>query len=71
MSNEKVTEPKRAPTFMSRLKRRLAGSKDLRESLEGVIESHAETTGGPGMPANPVNMPEVIPVVPVSSELGW
>ncbi len=49
MSNEKVTEPKRAPTFMSRLKRRLAGSKDLRESLEGVIESHAENTGGPGM----------------------
>lgn len=44
-----MTEPKKAPNFLSRLKQRLAGTKDLRESLEGVIESHAETTGGPGM----------------------
>lgn len=49
MSNDRTPENKRAPNFLSRLKRRLAGSKDLRESLEGVIESHAEETGGRGM----------------------
>ena len=56
MSNEKIPEPKRAPTFISRLKRRLAGSKDLRESLEGVIESHAEETGGNAMAADARSM---------------
>ena len=56
MSNDKSPEPKRAPTFLSRLRRRLAGNKDLRESLEGVIESHAEETGGPGMAADARSM---------------
>lgn len=56
MSNERTPENKRAPNFLSRLKHRLAGSKDLRESLEGVIESHAENTGQPGMAADARSM---------------
>ena len=66
MSNDKIPENKRAPNFLSRLKRRLAGSKGLRESLEGVIDSHAEGIGGPGMAAdarsmlgNLINFPEL------------
>ena len=56
MSNDKTTEPKRAANFLSRLKRRITGSKDLRESLEGVIESHAEVTGGDAMAADARSM---------------
>jgi CBS domain containing-hemolysin-like protein len=52
MSNDKAPEPKKAPTFLNRLRHRLAGSKDLRENLESVIENHAEVTGGPGMAAD-------------------
>jgi CBS domain containing-hemolysin-like protein len=56
MSNDKSSESKRAPNFLGRLKRRLAGSKDLREDLESVIESHAEDSGGPGMAADARSM---------------
>jgi CBS domain containing-hemolysin-like protein len=56
MSNDKVTEVKKAPNFLNRLRHRLAGSKDLRENLESVIESHAEVTGGPGMAADARSM---------------
>jgi CBS domain containing-hemolysin-like protein len=56
MSNDKVTEVKKAPNFLNRLRHRLAGSKDLRENLESVIESHAENTGGPGMAADARSM---------------
>jgi CBS domain containing-hemolysin-like protein len=56
MSNDKIPEPKRAPNFLSKLKRRITGSKDLRESLEGVIESHAEETGGETMAADARSM---------------
>jgi CBS domain containing-hemolysin-like protein len=56
MSQDKTPEPKKAPNFLSRLRRRLAGNKDLRESLEGVIESHAEVTGSPAMAADARSM---------------
>jgi CBS domain containing-hemolysin-like protein len=56
MSNDQTPEPKRAPNFLSRLKRRLTGSKDLRESLEGVIESHAVETGSSPMAADARSM---------------
>jgi magnesium and cobalt transporter len=56
MSNDKVPEHKKAPNFLNRLRRRLAGSKDLREDLENVIESHAEGLGGPGMAADARSM---------------
>ena len=56
MSTDKTPEPKRSANFLSRLKRRLTGSKDLRESLEGVIESHAEVTGGESMAADARSM---------------
>jgi CBS domain containing-hemolysin-like protein len=56
MSQDKSPEPKKAPNFLSRLRRRLAGNKDLRESLEGVIESHAEVTGSPAMAADARSM---------------
>jgi CBS domain containing-hemolysin-like protein len=46
MSNDKTPEIKKAPNFLNRLRRRLQGSKDLREDLESVIESHAEVSGG-------------------------
>jgi CBS domain containing-hemolysin-like protein len=49
MSNERTPETKKAPNFLNRLRHRLAGSKDLRENLESVIESHAEVTGTPAM----------------------
>jgi CBS domain containing-hemolysin-like protein len=56
MSTDKTPEPKRAANFINRLKRRLTGSKDLRESLEGVIESHTQETGGTSMPADARSM---------------
>jgi CBS domain containing-hemolysin-like protein len=56
MSNDKITENKKAPNFLNRLRHRLAGSKDLRENLESVIENHAEVTGGPGMAADARSM---------------
>jgi CBS domain containing-hemolysin-like protein len=56
MSQDKSHEPKKAPNFLARLKRRLQGSRDLRESLEGVIESHAEVTGTPGITADSRSM---------------
>jgi CBS domain containing-hemolysin-like protein len=56
MSNDKITEVKKAPNFLNRLRHRLAGSKDLRENLESVIESHATVTGGPGMAADARSM---------------
>lgn len=56
MSSDKTHEPKKAPNFLARLKRRLRGSRDLRESLEGVIESHAEVTGAPGITADARSM---------------
>ncbi len=56
MSNDKVTEAKKAPNFLNRLRHRLAGSRDLRENLESVIESHAEVNGGPGMAADARSM---------------
>ncbi len=52
MSNERTPEPKRAPNFLNRLRRRLQGSKDLREDLESVIESHAGDAGGTTMAAD-------------------
>ena len=56
MSTDRPNEPKKAPNFLARMKRRLQGSKDLRESLEGVIESHAEETGSPGITADARSM---------------
>jgi CBS domain containing-hemolysin-like protein len=52
MSNDKIPETKKAPNFLNRLRRRLQGSKDLREDLESVFESHAEESGSPGMAAD-------------------
>ena len=52
MSNDKIPETKKAPNFLNRLRRRLQGSKDLREDLESVIESHAEGSGDGGMAAD-------------------
>jgi CBS domain containing-hemolysin-like protein len=56
MSQDRSPEAKKAPNLLARLKRRLLGSKDLRESLEGVIESHAEETGAPGITADARSM---------------
>lgn len=56
MSNDKVTEAKKAPNFLNRLRHRLAGSKDLRENLESVIENHAAVSGGPSMAADARSM---------------
>ncbi len=56
MSSDRTHEPRRAPGFLAWLRRRLRPSKDLRESLEGVIESHAETTGTPGITADARSM---------------
>ena len=58
MSNDKIPETKKAPNFLNRLRRRLQGSKDLREDLENVFESHAEVSGGPGMAADARTMPD-------------
>jgi CBS domain containing-hemolysin-like protein len=49
MSTDKTPENKKAPNFLNRLRRRLTGSKDLREDLENVIESHAEVSGSPAL----------------------
>jgi CBS domain containing-hemolysin-like protein len=43
MSNEKPFESR--PGILQKLKRRFIRNKDLRESLEGVIESHVQDTG--------------------------
>jgi CBS domain containing-hemolysin-like protein len=56
MSNDKITEVKKAPNFLNRLRHRLAGSKDLRENLESVIENHAAVSGGPSMAADARSM---------------
>ncbi len=47
MSTEKPFESK--PGILLRLRRRFLRNKDLRESLEGVIESHAQDSGEPAM----------------------
>jgi CBS domain containing-hemolysin-like protein len=47
MTNDKPFESK--PGILQKLRRRFTRSKDLRESLEVVIESHAQETGGPAM----------------------
>ncbi len=47
MSNEKSFESK--PGILQKLRRRFLRNKDLRESLEGVIESHAQDSGSPAM----------------------
>jgi CBS domain containing-hemolysin-like protein len=52
MSNDRIPETKKAPNFLNRLRRRLQGSKDLREDLESVFESHAEEAGSPRMAAD-------------------
>ncbi len=52
MSNDRIPENKKAPNFLNRLRRRLQGSKDLREDLESVFESHAEESGSPRMAAD-------------------
>jgi magnesium and cobalt transporter len=56
MSNDKAHEPKKAAGFLAWLRRRLRPSKDLRESLEGVIESHVEETGTRGITADARSM---------------
>lgn len=47
MSVDKPFESK--PGILQKLKRRFIRNKDLRESLEVVIDSHAQETGEPGM----------------------
>lgn len=47
MTNEKPFESK--PGILQKLRRRFLRTADLRESLETVIESHAEQSGGPAM----------------------
>ena len=47
MSIDKQFESK--PGILQRLRRRFLRNKDLRESLEVVIDSHAQETGEPGM----------------------
>ncbi len=47
MSNEKPFESK--PGILQKLRRRFQRTSDLRESLETVIESHAEQSGGKAM----------------------
>jgi CBS domain containing-hemolysin-like protein len=56
MSNDRISENKKAPNFLNRLRRRLAGTKDLREDLESVIESHTVETGTPAMAADSRSM---------------
>ncbi len=56
MSQDRTPEPKKAPNFLNRLRHRLAGNKDLRESLEGMIENHAEVTGTRAMAADARSM---------------
>ncbi len=47
MSTEKTFESK--PGILQKLRRRFMRNKDLRESLEGVIKSHAQDSGEPAM----------------------
>jgi CBS domain containing-hemolysin-like protein len=47
MSTDKSFESK--PGILQKLRRRFMRNKDLRESLEGVIESHAQDSGEPAM----------------------
>jgi CBS domain containing-hemolysin-like protein len=47
MSTEKPFESK--PGILQKLRRRFLRNKDLRESLEGMIESHSQETGEPAM----------------------
>ena len=47
MTNEKPFESK--PGILQKLRRRFLRTADLRESLETVIESHAEQSGAPAM----------------------
>ncbi len=47
MSTDKTFESK--PGILQKLRRRFMRNKDLRESLEGVIESHAQDSGAPAM----------------------
>jgi CBS domain containing-hemolysin-like protein len=54
MSIEKPFESK--PGILQKLRRRFLRSKDLRESLEVVIESHAQESGGPAMAADARSM---------------
>jgi CBS domain containing-hemolysin-like protein len=54
--SDRTPEPKKSANFLNRLRHRLAGNKDLRESLEGMIESHAEVTGSPTMAADARSM---------------
>ena len=56
MSSEKPPEARKTPSFLTRLRRRLQGTKDLRESLEGVLESHVEETGEEGITADARSM---------------
>jgi CBS domain containing-hemolysin-like protein len=52
MSNEKTAEARKPSSFISRIRRKLAGSKDLREEIESVIESHADEPGGTTLAAD-------------------
>jgi CBS domain containing-hemolysin-like protein len=54
MTNEKQFESK--PGILQKLKRRFIRNKDLRESLETVIETHAQESGEPGMAADARSM---------------
>jgi CBS domain containing-hemolysin-like protein len=54
MTAEKPFESK--PGMLQKLKRRFLRNKGLQESLEGVIESHAQETGEPAMAADAKSM---------------
>jgi CBS domain containing-hemolysin-like protein len=54
MSTEKTFESK--PGILQKLRRRFMRNKDLRESLEVVIESHAQDSGEPAMAADARSM---------------
>ncbi len=54
MSNDKPFESK--PGILQKLRRRFLKSKDLRETLEGVIETHAQDSGEPAMAADARSM---------------
>ena len=46
MSNDKTADTRKPSSLLARLKRRFAATKDLREEIESVIESHADEPGG-------------------------
>ncbi len=54
MTNEKTFESK--PGILQKLRRRFLRTADLRQSLETVIESHAEHSGSPAMAADARSM---------------